>query len=271
MAGGEVYRPGPGGYAAFVSAYASRTPPPAAPVLVAHRGHAAVCPENTLPALDSAVAAGARWLEVDVQLTADGVPVLLHDDDLARTSGQAASVFSMTAADLADVPVGEPARFGDRFSQVRAPTLPEFARWLAGQEGVRGFVEIKTESLERFGRQAVADAVLEAGAPARGRWVPLSYDADVLDILRRRGAPAPAWVVREFDDEAAATAADLGVRWLFRNHERMSPGPLPAGPWTWVPYEVASVALARDLMARGATWLETMAVARLAGALGCRG
>lgn len=210
-------------------------------------------------------------MEVDVQLTADGVPVLLHDDDLERTSGQAASVFSMTAADLADVPVGEPSRFGARFRDVRIPTLAEFARWLADRNTVRGFVEIKVESLERFGRASVAEAVLEAVGPAGGRWVPLSYDAEILDLLRRLGAPSPGWVVREFGDETAATAAELGARWLFRNHERMAAGPLPAGPWTWVPYEVGTVALARDLMARGATWLETMAVARLAKALGCRG
>ncbi|HEY9197768.1 MAG TPA: glycerophosphodiester phosphodiesterase family protein, partial [Gammaproteobacteria bacterium] len=49
------------------------------PILIAHRGYAARHPENTLSALQAAVAAGARWLEFDVQLSADHEPVLLHD------------------------------------------------------------------------------------------------------------------------------------------------------------------------------------------------
>lgn len=241
-----------------------------APVLVAHRGHAQVCPENTLPALDSAAVAGARWVEVDVQLTADGVPVLLHDDDLERTSGQMASVFSLTAAALAAIPVGEPGRFGARFGGVRAPTLREFAGWLDAHPRIRAFVEIKVESISRFGRTAVADACLEALGPP-GRWVPLSYDDGILAVFGDRGAGELAWVVRDFDEETATRARVLPATWLFRKHERMEPGPLPAGPWTWVPYEVGDEALARSLMARGATWLETMAVGALAEAFGGTG
>lgn len=244
---------------------------PDLPVLVAHRGHAALFPENTLPALDSAVAAGARWVEVDVQLTADEVPVLLHDDDLERTSGTKASVFSLTAADLAGFGAGEPHRFGGRFASVRAPTLAEFARWLAGRPGVRAFVEIKHQSIERFGREVVADACLAALDPAPGRWVPISYDDGILEVLGGRGAPRPGWVVRDFDAGVAARARELGAGWLFRNHERMPPGRLPEGPWHWVPYEVGNADLARSLVARGATWLETMAVAELARALGGTG
>lgn len=239
------------------------------PVLVAHRGHAAVYPENTLPALDSAVEAGARWVEVDVQLTADGVPVLLHDDDLERTSGEKASVFSITAADLAGFPAGEPARFGHRFAGVRAPTLSEFGRWLAAHGPTRAFVEFKIESIERFGRHAVVDACLESiGSP--GQWVPLSYDAGILEVFADRGATELGWVVRQFDSEIAARARALPAKWLFRNHRRMEPGALPPGPWEWVPYEVGDVELARALMARGARWLETTAIGELARALESR-
>ena len=63
------------------------------PVLVvAHRGASARAPENTLPALDWAVRLGADGVEVDVQRTADGVLVLVHDDDWQRTTGYAGSV-----------------------------------------------------------------------------------------------------------------------------------------------------------------------------------
>ena len=241
------------------------------PVLIAHRGHAAVCPENTLPALDSAADAGARWVEIDVQLTADGVPVLLHDDDLERTSGHKVSVFSLTAAALAGFCVGEPARFGERFAGLRAPTLSEFDAWLRARPGVQAFVELKTESIQRFGRGAMVDACLEALGPPGERWVPLSYDEGILAVFADRGAERLAWVIREFDQETVARAQALPARWLFRNHERMDPGPLPEGPWSWVPYEVDNPELARDLAARGARWLETMHFGALARALGIGG
>ena len=55
--------------------------------LVAHRGYPRRYPENTLLSLLAALEAGAEFVEFDVQMTADGVPVLLHDADLRRTGG----------------------------------------------------------------------------------------------------------------------------------------------------------------------------------------
>jgi glycerophosphoryl diester phosphodiesterase len=238
------------------------------PILVAHRGYAAHWPENTLPALDAAVAAGARWVEVDVQLCADGVPVLLHDEDLERVSGHPTSVFAVTAAALAGIAVGEPARFGKRFAHTRAPTLAEFAAWLAGHPEVSAFVELKTESLARFGRSTVVDACREAMAGVANRWAIISFDYESLVLARKDAATELGWVVRGFDEELRSRALALPARWLFCNHERLPPGPLPSGPWDWVIYEVADAALARDLLARGASWLETRAIGELRSATG---
>jgi glycerophosphoryl diester phosphodiesterase len=241
------------------------------PTLVAHRGYAAHWPENTLPALDAAVAAGARWVEVDVQLCADGVPVLLHDADLERVTGRALSVFDLAAAALAEISVGEPARFGERFAAVRAPTLAEFAAWLAGHPDVHAFVELKVESVEHFGRNAVVTACMAAMAPARGRWVPISFDYEALALAADAGADKLGWVVRGFDAAVGAHARSLPAQWLFCNHVRLPPGPLPQGPWDWVLYEVDDAALAHSLVERGARWLETMAIGALRGAPGAPG
>lgn len=239
------------------------------PTLVAHRGLAAKWPENTLPALSAAVAAGARWVEIDVQLSRDGIPVLLHDADLERVAGRADSVFDLPAAALAQVPVGEPVRFGARFPEARAPTLAEFARWLAGTEGVNAFVELKSQSIERFGRNVVADACMQAMAPAGGRWAPIASDYEILALAGDLGAPALGWIVRDFDPAVETRARALPARWLFCNHERLPAGPLPQGPWEWVLYEVADATLARRLLARGARWLETMAIDSLRRGLEC--
>jgi glycerophosphoryl diester phosphodiesterase len=102
------------------------------PTLVAHRGYAAHWPENTLPALDAAVAAGARWVEVDVQLCADGVPVLLHDADLERVTGRALSVFDLSGRRARRDLRRRTRALRRALCGGRAPTLAEFAAWLAG-------------------------------------------------------------------------------------------------------------------------------------------
>ncbi len=86
------------------------------PEIIAHRGNAIEFPENTLQALESAVALGVRHVEFDVQLTADHVPVVFHDSDLARVGNRPESVHSLSWSQLAEIPVGEVSRFGDRFA-----------------------------------------------------------------------------------------------------------------------------------------------------------
>lgn len=65
------------------------------PRVIGHRGAAAAAPENTLAGLRKAKELGCSWVEFDVRLTADGAPILLHDDRLERTTsgyGEAAAL-----------------------------------------------------------------------------------------------------------------------------------------------------------------------------------
>lgn len=238
-----------------------------APVLVAHRGHAAVRPENTLAALQDAVDAGARWLEVDIQLSRDGVPVLLHDADLQRVAARPEAIFELEAAALEAIPANEPGRFGARFQDARIPRLRTFAAWLQAHAEVRAFIELKQESLEHFGRARMLAACLEALAPAAGQWRLISYDYEVLALAHAAGIRGLGWVVRGFDPDIAAQARRIEAAWLFCNHERLPPGPLPCGAWEWALYEIADAGTARALLARGARWLETMHYRALATAL----
>lgn len=71
------------------------------PLAVAHRGDPYRFRENTLPSVAAAIQAGADAVEVDVQLTRDGVPVLLHDPTLKRLWGLDRPVRALTAERLA--------------------------------------------------------------------------------------------------------------------------------------------------------------------------
>lgn len=70
------------------------------PKVVGHRGAAAYAPENTLESFREAKRRGASWVEIDVKLTADSVPILMHDASLKRTTGVDRLVAETRAADL---------------------------------------------------------------------------------------------------------------------------------------------------------------------------
>lgn len=107
---------------------------PAGQLVIAHRGASGSAPENTLPAFELAAQEGAGAFELDVRLTADGVPVVIHDPTLERTTGIRDSVAGRALDDLREMDAG--ARFSPdggrtfpyRGAGVRIPTLTEVLR-----------------------------------------------------------------------------------------------------------------------------------------------
>lgn len=97
------------------------------PLVIAHRGYSAVAPENTLPAFELAIEAGADLVELDYYHSSDGVPIVFHDRDLDRTTdgdkrwGKNTPVGSRDAATLTNLDAG--AWFHPRYAGVKIPTL----------------------------------------------------------------------------------------------------------------------------------------------------
>lgn len=236
----------------------------AAPAVVAHRGYARRFPENTLESLVAAMEAGARYVEFDVQVTADGVPVLLHDVTLERTAGVDVRVTDIPLARLRTFDVGEAGRLGDAFTGVRAPTLQEALTLLARWPDVIAFVEIKEESVAHFGREPVVARVIADLALRTAGTVVISFDRETIALARDRGAPSIGWVLPEWGEAAWAEAEALAPDYLFCDY-RLIPGSdrLRPGPWRWAVYDVADPDLALALGARGADLIETVAVGEL--------
>ena len=78
------------------------------PLIIGHRGASAVAPENTMAAFREAIAVGSDGVEFDVRLTRDGVPVIIHDNTLRRTTGLPHRVAEMTWQELESLDVGVP-------------------------------------------------------------------------------------------------------------------------------------------------------------------
>lgn len=101
--------------------------------IIAHRGAPAYKPENTIASLREAKALGASWVEFDVMLTRDYVPIIIHDDKVNRTTNGKGYVSQMTFAELSRLDAGE----GEQ--------IPTLERWLkvAAELGLGINVEIK--------------------------------------------------------------------------------------------------------------------------------
>lgn len=100
------------------------------PLVIAHRGDSKAAPENTLPAFESALAVGAEGVELDFHHSADGIPVVIHDETLDRTTnaqhwwaGTEIPVASKALAALRQLDAGQ--WFADRFTGTLIPTLEE--------------------------------------------------------------------------------------------------------------------------------------------------
>jgi glycerophosphoryl diester phosphodiesterase len=101
--------------------------------LIAHRGFSSQAPENTFAAFDLAIDNGFAAIELDVQLTADGIPVVLHDGELRRVAGgrHIGSIDRLTAAEAASIDVGS--HFGSAFAGERIPRLDAVLRRYSGR------------------------------------------------------------------------------------------------------------------------------------------
>lgn len=114
-------------------------PPEAFPVVVAHRGDSADFPENTLASFQGALDAGAEAVELDVRLTADGVPVVLHDPDVSRTTDGTGLVHELSLAELKRLDASGARLPGSGRAEV--PTLREVMELVSGRAAIN--LEIK--------------------------------------------------------------------------------------------------------------------------------
>jgi len=188
----------------------------ALPLLIAHRGASGTRPENTEAAFRGALAAGVRTWECDVRLTRDGVPVVLHDAHLERTTDGKGFVREVTLADLRKISAGYRIRFGEEYIRQRVPTLEETMR-LARDEA-RLLIEIKTDGgdSDRAGLliRTVVDQVAATGAFYHTALI--SFDPAVLVEARRLSADViTGLLVGPMGPAgAAAKAAVIGARFL---------------------------------------------------------
>lgn len=178
-------------------------------LVVAHRGGSLIFPENTMAAFSGALSLGAHMLEMDVHLTADGIPVVIHDDTVDRTTDGVGNVNGFTLEELKRLDAGyrfsledQPDTHPFRNSGVTIPTLrevfeafPQTPIILEVKENSFDLTDAVIDLIDEFNRQ---DLVLMA-----------SFHAEILDYIRQK---RPQTATHASEDEVKAF---LPAAWLF--------------------------------------------------------
>lgn len=208
-------------------------------MIVAHRGNSAEFRENSLPAIRSALEIGVKFVEFDVHLSSDGVPVLSHDVTLDRMFGVAANVMDTHSDELR--------RFG-------LAALAD-AMALVRTYSATAFVDLKPESIDRFSHIAI-DQVMKHAQDH----VLVSWDLPSLLFARRKYCARIGLIVPDLTSRTRQIVAASHPEFLFCDQLRINKKLWPA---QWVAYEVESTKMMERLKGYGVSYFETKRVREL--------
>lgn len=176
------------------------------PLTIAHRGDPADAPENSVAAFEAALRGGADVLELDIRLSADGHAVLMHDDDLDRTTDGSGPLAARTLAELQRLDAGS--WFGSAWAGTRIPTFDEFLGVLQPSHA-RALIELKGV-WDADGLQPVIAAIYRAGV--QDRVVLASFELPtLLELWREAPSLARAVIIRRLPDDPVAFARENGA------------------------------------------------------------
>src|SRR6478672_2500948 len=199
------------------------------PKIIAHRGGGTLAPENTLAAMACGLRHGFRAVEFDVMLSADGVPVLMHDPQFGRTVRGVGGVAQSSAASLAAMDAG--AWFGPQFAGEPVPTYEQAVRFCR-QNGIWMNVEIKpAPGFERETGHAVGVWTqrlfaedIAAGADALALPLFSSFSMEALQAARDTAPAIPrGCLFSKIPDDWEAQLHALGAVALHTNHLHLTP------------------------------------------------
>jgi glycerophosphoryl diester phosphodiesterase len=174
-------------------------------VIIAHRGSSETAPENTLAAFRLAVEQRADFIEFDVQESADGEVIVVHDSDLMKVGGSPLKVWEATAAQLRAVDIGS--RTAPQFSSERVPTLAETLAVSKG--GSRVIVELKSYGHDERLEERVVEIVEAAGMVDDSIFMSLDHD-----MVRKIKQLRPSWRAGVLVAKAIGDLTSLGADFL---------------------------------------------------------
>ena len=181
--------------------------------VIAHRGAAALAPENTMASVMRALDDGADWIEIDVQESADGEVIVAHDSDFMKSSNVPTKVWDVTRDDLAGIDVGS--WFDPAYASERVPLLIDVLEAARGRAGV--IIELKYYGHDQDLERRVAAIVEEAGMADQISTMSLKYPA-----VQKMLALRPEWRTGVLAATSVGDLSGLDGDFLALNHGRIN-------------------------------------------------
>lgn len=227
---------------------------------IAHRGLQHRYPENSLLGIQAAIDAGARHVEVDVQLSRDGQPLLYHDHELLRLSGLPGSVMDHDLRQLQQMPANEPQRLSGQFADVTIEPLSALLPLMLAADDVTFYIELKRKAIAHHGLLHCLRSLNNVLQPVLTKCVLISFDEQAVTLAKQAyGFEASGIVLSDWANRDAvieATAADIA----YINVNKIPPQVAIIAACPLAVYEISDAALAKTLLQRGADKIESFAI-----------
>jgi len=232
--------------------------------LVAHRGDIETYPENSLLALCSAAKLGFNYIELDIQFSKDVTPIVIHDDNLVRTTGINKDVYASTTKELMLHRVLTSIQDDESKTLLNIATLEKAVEVLNNFPDITLFVEIKRQSLEHIDLELVVDITLNNLEKAKFNVVIISFVKEIIESVKQKGSYSTGWVLSKYNHVNKAIVNNLQPDYLFCNVKKINyPSELWKGPWKWTLYDIKNPAFAYELLEQGVDLIETGDIVKL--------
>ncbi|NEV62880.1 glycerophosphodiester phosphodiesterase [Thiorhodococcus minor] len=183
--------------------------------IVAHRGAAGKAPENTLSAVELAIQDGTDWVEIDVQETADGEVVVIHDSDFMKLANVDLKIWNASLEDLDRIDVGS--WLSPEFADARVPTLRQVLEAARGEAGV--VIELKYYGHDEDLERRVVEIVEATGMAGKVAVMSLDYTG-----IQKIRALRPDWTIGLLSAKGIGDMTRLDADFLAVNMGMATPG-----------------------------------------------
>ncbi len=226
-------------------------------LVIAHRGLQAHFPENSALAIKGALEAGVRQIELDVQFSRDGEPVLFHDNNLKRVCKQKIEVSSLNLDELMQMSAYEPKRFKRDFIANTIEPLSAILPFFEQYPDVYFFIELKDGAIEHYGEDYCLAKIAMVLAPYLDRLTLIAFNHSAICKAKASFHFQKTGLVLSSLKSCWQRCCSGNVDIAFINVKRLSTKSLPKLPCALAVYEIADVDAARHWLNLGVDKVES--------------
>ena len=231
---------------------------------VAHRGDCENHIENTLESIQAAIDNGIKLIEIDIQLTQEGFPIVFHDNNLKRMFNINTSIAKIRFEDIHQQSLQPPNKNEKRHSHYYIPTLLEVVNLIQQHPEITLFVEVKNINFTAFSYQTVYKKVLDCIQPILKQVVIIGFSYRFLRYVKNNSALPIAYVLPSWQHYSEKMLINLQPEVIFSDNAIIPKNErFHTKKETWVVYEVSNLNQALQLIEQGITYFESFIPSQL--------